>query len=171
MNEGIPECNIRAFNHDHKRIYMLSTYDNDWQDTKIFEYIEDYILGDCHAIIVNDEIIFNLFASPHNSYSELMKQEIIATEVKTRFKQTLYRHILRRNEHTNIDVYMCGYPPSTYKFRIKYSPTPDEDEDEEWQWKDHFQFEFYKQTESQNIAKTNCTVSEMKKIRSNWYKK
>lgn len=76
-----------------------------------------YISGDCYAITLNDEIIFNMYKEQlvRDDYlDEMIREKIIDTP------DVLFNKIFRKNESARVIVYMSGEDP--YFVAVYYTP-------------------------------------------------
>jgi len=81
--------------------------------------ISDWINGDCWGVVVNDEILFNLY-NPLRTFREKMDDRRIKNELAQDLHQSLLCEINRLGVVTSIDIYMYPKERSPLKINVFY---------------------------------------------------
>ena len=110
---NLPQCDLKMsdtslFNHvqSWKRTFSV---DNGLEYEKLIVITQDLIDADCHAIVVNEEVLYN-------SYSpKPLKEKIIEDLIRTRLSEQIHKSVfssfLRSKNKNQMKIYMFGEFP------------------------------------------------------------
>jgi hypothetical protein len=82
------------------------------------EFIEEVLSGDCWAVKVNDEILFNYFNEHEKSYRDRILDDVIRQELIDDIDSSLFLQLFRKNKDVDIVIYMFGN--ETWGYKIKF---------------------------------------------------
>lgn len=82
------------------------------------EFVEEILSGDCWAVKVNDEILFNYFNEHEKSYRDRILDDVIRQELIDDVHSSLFLQLFRRNKSADITIYMFGYETWAYKIEF-----------------------------------------------------
>lgn len=68
--------------------------------------ISDYMSGDCHALIVNDEILFTSYDDSTKSLKNKIQNQMIRFHIINNVHASVLCHLYRANVSATIDIYM-----------------------------------------------------------------
>jgi hypothetical protein len=82
------------------------------------EFVEEILSGDCWAVKVNDEILFNYFNEHEKSYRDRILDDVVRQELIEDVHSSLFLQLFRRNKSADITIYMFG--DETWAYKIEF---------------------------------------------------
>lgn len=83
------------------------------------EFIEQVLSGDCWAVKVNGEILFNYFNEHEKSYRDRILDDVIRQELIDDVHSSLFVQLFRKNKDADIIIYMFG--DDTWAYKIEFN--------------------------------------------------
>jgi len=127
----LPKINYTPMNNPSSASQKCYSVDDSIQYRELQEIISEHVEGDCHAVTINGEILYNSYEpkSPRNKILDTLVRNQISENVHT----SLFVELFRKNKHGKIVLYMFGteatwfliayYNPITNLITLEYSKT------------------------------------------------
>ena len=110
----LPRIDYTAMNTPTK-CYSL---DDTIQYQELQEIISEHIEGDCHAVTVNDEILYNSY-EPKSKRAQIL-DSLVRNEIIENVHTSLFVELIRNNQDGKVVLYMFG-TNATWFMVIYYS--------------------------------------------------
>ncbi len=112
--DSLPVCKTRI--DEDQQFYRK----NDYSYNELINNIHKYIKGDCWAIVVNDEIIYNQYDDNRTCRERLM-QRTFRQQIMDNIHESLLIDFIKSNDDSVLDIYMNN-PYHVYMIHIYYNP-------------------------------------------------
>jgi hypothetical protein len=116
---------LEWYDEDDNKLYEFGNFEiiptDDTDNTEYInfcEFIEQVLSGDCWAVKVNDEILFNYFNEHEKSYRDRILDDVIRQELIDDVHGSLFVQLFRKNKDADIIIYMFG--DETWAYKIEF---------------------------------------------------
>ncbi len=116
---------LEWYDEDDNKLYEFGNFEitptDDTDNTEYInfcEFIEHVLSGDCWAVKVNDEILFNYFNEHEKSYRDRIIDDVIRQELIDDVHSSLLLQLFRKNKDADLIIYMFGN--DTWAYKIKF---------------------------------------------------
>ena len=87
--------------------------------SELTEAVKEYIEADCHAVVMDEEVVYNIYSTNNLSY----RQRILEYTVRSQLMEDPHRHLfcplLRQNKDFCIEIFMFQTNP--WKIVIQFN--------------------------------------------------
>lgn len=94
--------------YTEKRPSTIYIPDDQKQYQDFLGRVQEFIVGDCWAIVINDEILFNSYKPM--TVKEQIQDNIIRHELRE-YPNTIFIDMIKKKKNGRVDIYMYGDTP------------------------------------------------------------
>ena len=91
--------------------------DKDESYNEVLLNVSEFVNGDCHAIVLDGEIIYNIY-NEELSYREKINEDIVRQKIADQPHRHLFCQVLRKNKDFTVEIFMFKENP--WKLVIRF---------------------------------------------------
>ena len=87
------------------------TYDFETEYDKLIDVVKEYVSSDCHAVLLDNEVIYNMYQYQQNSYRQRIEENVIRDKIIDNPHRHLFSPLLVENRNFSIEIFMFRENP------------------------------------------------------------